>query len=426
MPQSHPSRFVSRLTTETLVLILAGGKGNRLVGLTDWRAKPAVHFGGKLRIIDFALSNCINSQIRRICVLTQYKSHSLIRHIDQVWGTLRGEMGEFVEMIPAQQWHDSEEWFAGTADAVWQSLDIIHSHFPKYVLILSGDHVYKMDYGNLLAAHAVNEAEMTVACTVVPQREAREFGVMEVDDDRRIVSFEEKPQHPKEMPDKPGHALASMGIYVFSMDYLDKQLHRDAYTEESGRDFGRDIIPHAVDSGHRIFAYPFDTPAGGDTTPYWQDVGTLDAYFQTHMELLTASPPIDLFDNSWPIYTHHEHLPPARFASMDGQSGLMVENSIVSDGCLVNGGRIRRSILSSGVTVQPGCTLEEMVALPHCRIGRDSRLRRVILDKGCIIPDGMVIGEDATADDKRFHRTRDGVVLVTRKDLMQEEPFPSY
>ena len=424
-PHPHPSRFVSRITSETLVLILAGGKGNRLHGLTEWRAKPAVPFGGRFRIIDFALSNCMNSHIRRICVLTQYKSHSLIRHINRAWGSLRGEMGEFVEVIPAQQWMDSEEWFAGTADAVWQSLDIILSHNPKHILILSGDHVYKMDYGSLVAAHVVKEADMTVACTVVPRREARGFGVMAVDGSDRIVAFEEKPDDPRPLPDDPDHALASMGIYVFSIDFLVRQLHRDAYQKGSDRDFGRDIIPHAVEQDHRLFAYPFVTPVGGDATPYWQDVGTLDAFFNTHMELLAPNPPINLFDSAWPVYSPQEHLPPARFTSMEDRHGV-VEDSMVSGGCLVSGSRIRRSILSPGVEIRPGSTLEETVVLPHCTIGRDCRLRRVILDKGCVIPAGTVIGEDPVADGERFHRTDAGVVLVTRKDLWQDYPYPSY
>ncbi|MBF0455384.1 MAG: glucose-1-phosphate adenylyltransferase [Magnetococcales bacterium] len=419
------SRFISRITSETLSIILAGGKGSRLKGLTDWRAKPAVPFGGKFRIIDFALSNCMNSQVRKVCVLTQYKAHSLIRHIHQGWGFLRGELGGFVEVIPAQQWNDSEEWFAGTADAVYQSLDILKSHYTQYALILSGDHVYKMDYGEMLAFHVKSQADFTVACTVVPREEAKGFGVMKVDEQQRIINFTEKPDSPPPIPGKPDHALASMGVYVFSMDYLIKEIERDARLKESSHDFGKDLIPHAVAEGHRAFAFPFQNPAGGDKVPYWQDVGELDSFFNTHMELLASKPPFDLFDRDWPIYSHPEQLPPARFSSLEGLPGVAL-NSMVSGGCVVLGAQVENSILSSAVEVGPGSRLDQVVALPHCNIGKNVRLSRVILDKGCSVPDGTVVGEDPHDDEARFERTKAGVVLITREMLGQKESYPSY
>ncbi|HER26488.1 MAG TPA: glucose-1-phosphate adenylyltransferase, partial [Rhodospirillales bacterium] len=299
---SKATRFVSRLTSSTIAVVLAGGRGSRLGVLTDWRTKPAVPFGGKFRIIDFTLSNCINSNIKRICVLTQYKSHSLIRHLLNGWSSLNAEHGAFLDVIPAQQWVDEDHWYRGTADAVYQSQDIIEGYGLDYVLILAGDHIYSMDYGEMLAAHVDSGADFTVACNVVPVRAATGFGVMQVDETGRIVDFEEKPESPKPLPDDPDLALGSMGIYVFSMDYLSKQLKRDAADETSSHDFGKDIIPSALRRGDRIQSYRFENPSKTGE-PYWRDVGTVDAFYQANMELISENPPFDIYDMDWRIWT---------------------------------------------------------------------------------------------------------------------------
>ena len=419
---SKRPRFVSRLTRDTVSLILAGGRGSRLEMLTEWRAKPAVPFGGKFRIIDFSLSNCFNSGIHKVCVLTQYKSHSLIRHIVSGWSAFNYEMGQFVDIIPAQQWVTEETWFQGTADAVFQSLDIVESYHPSHVLVLAGDHVYKMDYGELLAAHANSNADMTIACNTVPVIEAKEFGVMTVDANARIMEFTEKPERPRGTPEDPSKALVSMGIYAFSFEYLCEQLRRDAQAKGSSHDFGNDLIPHAVNNGHHVQAYSFAEQTTIDDV-YWRDVGTVDAYYKANMELVDASPQLNLYDPHWRIWTYQEQLPPASFVSFeDGVSNYAV-NSMVSGGCVIQESTLDRSLLFSGVVVRPGCALKDVLALPECTIGEKSRLTRVLLDNGCQIPAGTVIGEDPEEDARRFHRTAEGVVVVNREMLGQGHEY---
>ena len=425
VPAGNGVRFVSRLTRDTLALILAGGRGSRLGALTDWRAKPAVPFGAKARIIDFALSNCVHSQIRRILVLTQYKSHSLVKHLLNGWGHLNSEHGEFLDVVPAQQWVAEDAWYRGTADAVYQCMDIVSGYGPKYVLILAGDHIYAMDYGEMLAVHAETGADVTIACTTVPIAQAREFGIMEVDATGRIIGFEEKPHSPKPMPGHPGHALVSMGIYVFLSDYLAHQLRQDQSDDLSAKDFGKNIIPRLIAQGYRVQAYFFGKP-GGFEPEYWRDVGTVDAYFQANMELVSPAPPIDLHDTGWPILTYQPQLPPASFMS-GGSTGravsCRVQSSIVANGCIVKGSDLSQTILSAKAKVHPGCQLENVVALPGCEIRSDCRLRNVILDNRCVLPEGTVIGEDPVADRARFDVTSSGVVVVTRQALGQSARY---
>ena len=414
-------RFVSRLTGNTIALVLAGGRGSRLKMLTDWRAKPSVPFGGKFRIIDFALSNCLNSGINKMSVLTQYKSHALIRHIQRGWDTFREDMGEFVEVIPAQQWIKEQSWFAGTADAVYQSLDIVASHQPEYVLVLAGDHVYQMDYGEMLATHVQQEADITIACYTVPLTDASAFGVMSVDDSHRVLEFHEKPAQPAARPDDPDHALVSMGIYIFSYDYLEKALKQDATRADSSHDFGKDIIPNALARGHRLVAYPFDQQVL-ESKAYWRDVGTLDAYFEANMEVLQPEPALDLYGMDWRIRTYQEQLPPAKFiASATGSSNM--GTSMVSGGCVINQSHLDNSMLFSNVYVGANCVLKDVLALPDSRIEDNVRLKRVLLDNGCHVPAGTVIGEDPEEDARRFHRTAGGVVVVNRDMLGQEHKY---
>lgn len=418
--QSNARRFVSRLTHNTLALVLAGGRGSRLGVLTDWRTKPAVPFGGKFRIIDFTLSNCLNSGIRRICVLTQYKSHSLIQHLLRGWGGLNAEQGEFVDIIPAQQWLDDESWYQGTADAVFQSLDIIEGYRPEHVLILAGDHIYAMDYGETLAAHVESGADFTIACNLVPKDEASQFGVMEVDETERLIDFAEKPTNPKTIPNDPNTALASMGIYVFSYEYLRDQLHRDAADNESTHDFGKDIIPYALANGDHLRAYPFRRSASGGPS-YWRDVGTIDAYYDANLEALSATPPLDVYDPHWPIRTYQPQLPAARFVGAGKR--CRVEDAMVSGGCVINQSNLDHSLLYSNVKVGDGCDLQGVLALPGCEIGSGCRLKNVILDNGCIVPDGTVIGEDYRNDTRRFDITERGVVVVNREKLGQDSGY---
>ncbi len=411
------TRFVSRLTRDTLALILAGGRGTRLKQLTTWRVKPAVPFGGKFRIIDFPLSNCINSGIRRIGVLTQYKSHSLIRHIQQGWGYFRGEFGEFIELLPAQQ-RIEESWYAGTADAVYQNIDIIRAHKPKYVLILAGDHIYKMDYGPMLAHHVENNADMTIGCLDVTLEEAKAFGVMSVDESGRVNDFNEKPSQPQAAPGKPETALASMGIYIFNTDFLYERLINDADTTTSDHDFGKNIIPDVI-KNYRVFSYPFRDVQTGQQS-YWRDVGTVDAFWEANMELVSVTPELNLYDAHWPIWTHQEQLPPAKFIFDDeGRRGQAID-SMVSGGCLISGATVRRSLLFSNVRVHSFTKLEETIVLPGVEIGRNCRITKAVIDKGCKIPSGMVIGEDPKADAERFHVSEGGVVLVSPEMLGQE------
>ena len=409
-------RFVSRLTRGTLALILAGGRGSRLEHLTKWRAKPSMPFGGKFRIIDFPLSNCINSGIRRIGVLTQYKAHSLILHIQRGWGFLRGEFGEYVELLPAQQRIESQ-WYAGTADAVYQNIDILRDHNPDYVLILAGDHVYKMDYGAMVAHHVETGADMTVGCLEVDLERAKEFGVMTVDDQDRVVEFAEKPRKPRPVPDKKNVALASMGIYVFNRAFLFEQLIRNADTPGSSHDFGKDVMPHVI-GRYRVIAYRFNDPLTGEQA-YWRDVGTVDAFWEANLELIGVTPPLNLYDKQWPIWTYQEQLPPAKFVFDDEDRRGMAVDSMVSGGCIISGATVRHSCLFSNVRVNSFCKIEHSVILPDVEIGRDCTIKKAIIDQGCEIPEGMEIGVDKKQDEERFFVSKEGVVLVTPDMLGQ-------
>lgn len=416
MLHNRSPRFVSRLTRDTLAMILAGGRGSRLMQLTDWRAKPAVPFGGKFRIIDFPLSNCINSGIRRIGVLTQYKAHSLIVHIQQGWGMLRGEFGEFVELLPAQQRIETS-WYAGTADAIFQNLDIIRNHNPEYVLILAGDHIYKMDYGEMLAAHVHAAADMTVGCVEVPLAMASAFGVMAVDQNNLINAFSEKPEQPAPIPGQPDKALCSMGIYIFNRDFLIEQLIADADSPKSSHDFGRDVIPRVIDK-YRACAYPFRHPETLKNH-YWRDVGTVDAYWEANLELIGVTPELNLYDRNWPIWTYQEQLPPAKFVFDDDNRRGVAIDSMVSGGCIISGARVHHSLLFSNVTVNAYSKVEDSVILPDVSIGENCVISKAVIDKGCTILDGMQIGVDVALDKQRFHVTPGGVVLVTPEMLGQ-------
>ena len=413
------SRFISALTKNTVALILAGGRGSRLKDLTNWRAKPAVPFGGKFRIIDFPLSNCINSGIRRVGVVTQYKSHSLIQHIQRGWGFLRGEFNEFVELLPAQQ-RIEEEWYKGTADAVFQNLDILRMMTPEYVLILAGDHIYKMDYGQMLADHVRNKADMTIACINVPIEEAKAFGVLKVDEDSRVIDFQEKSPNPDSLPDDPTQAFASMGIYVFNASFLYEQLIRDADDRSSTHDFGHDIIPYLIKK-YRVCAHRFTDSCVGAANGnyYWRDVGTIDAYWEANMELTKVVPELNLYDHTWPIWTHQEQLPPCKFVFNDkGRCGGATD-SLVSGGCLISGSMVNSSVLFSDVRVHSYCQIKGAVLLPKVEVGRNAVLKNVIVDKGTRIPEGMQVGISPDEDRKRFHVSPNGITLVTSEMLGQ-------
>lgn len=409
------TRDLRQAPRRAFALVLAGGRGSRLMALTDRRAKPATYFGGKFRIIDFALSNCINSGFRKIGVLTQYKSHSLLRHLQRGWNFLRAEVNECCELMPAQQRVSETAWYQGTADAVFQNLDILRSHGPEYILVLAGDHIYKMDYGTLLADHISTGADVTVACVEVPRMEATGFGVMHIDDNRRVINFVEKPADPPPVPGKPDRALASMGVYVFNAEFLYQQLERDAATEGSTRDFGRDIIPYLVTRA-KVMAHDFATSAiqdGPSGEPYWRDVGTIDAYWEANIDLTGVTPSLNLYDQVWPIFTYQEQLPPAKFVfDSDTRRGMAVD-SLVSGGCIISGATVRQSLLFSEVRVNSYAVVEGAVILPGSSIGRHARLRKVIVDRGVEIPEGLVVGEDPDLDAKRFYRTERGVVLIT-------------
>lgn len=410
-------RFVSRLTRETLALVMAGGRGTRLMQLTSQRAKPAVPFGGKFRIIDFTLSNCINSGIRRVGVLTQYKSHSLIRHLQQGWGFMRGQFGEFVELLPAEQRAEIGSWYAGTADAVYQNVEFIRTHQPAHVLVLAGDHIYKMDYGAMLAHHAETGAQVTVGCLEVPIEEATQFGVMGVDADLRVHTFDEKPKQPKSVPGKPGTALASMGIYVFDARFLLDWLHQDAGLANSTHDFGKDVIPSAIRSAS-VYAYPFRDLYEPSKQGYWRDVGTIDAYWRANLELTEVVPELNLYDSHWPIWTQQEQVPPAKFVFDNPRARGIAADSLVSGGCIVSGAGVQRSVLFVNARIETGSSIDESLLLPGVKVGRNCRLRRVIIDEGCEIPDGTVIGENPERDRQRYHRSESGIVLVTPEMLL--------
>jgi glucose-1-phosphate adenylyltransferase len=414
-------RFVSLLTKNTYGVILAGGRGSRLHHLTDWRAKPAVPFGGKFRIIDFPLSNCVNSGIRRIGVMTQYKSHSLIRHLQRGWSFLNGQFKEFIDLLPAQQRLEEEWWYRGTADAVFQNIDILRDHDPEFVLVLAGDHIYKMDYGKMLAYHVAKGADLTVACIEVPVEDATGFGVMGVSEDLRVTEFQEKPKKPNEVPGRPGVSLASMGVYVFNAHFLYEQLIRDADEPNSAHDFGKDIIPYLV---HRycVYAHRFDdscvSKPGG--VPYWRDVGTVDAYYEANMELTKVQPDLNMYDRDWPIWTYQEQLPPAKYVfDYDDKRGMSVD-SLVSGGCIISGAVVRRSLLFSDVHVNEYSVVEDSVVLPNVEVGRGCIIRRAVIDRRCNIPDGMQIGVEPDEDKRRFFVTDKGVSLVTPDMLGQK------
>jgi glucose-1-phosphate adenylyltransferase len=417
MSTKQTYRYVSKLTRSTLALVLAGGRGSRLRQMTLWRAKPAVPFGGKFRIVDFPLSNCMNSGIRKIGVITQYKAHSLIKHMQQGWSFLRGEFGEFVELLPAQQRIETS-WYTGTADAVFQNLDIIRDHNPDYVLILAGDHVYKMDYGPMIAHHVEREADLTVGCIEVPLEQASAFGVMSTTEGGRVTEFNEKPENPQPAPGSENEALASMGIYVFNTRFLYEQLIKDADDAHSSHDFGHDIIPSLIKK-YRVFSYPFRESRSGQRA-YWRDVGTVDAFWRANLELTGVLPELNLYDEDWPIWTYQEQLPPAKFVFDDDDRRGMAVDSMVSGGCLISGATVRHSLLFSNVNVNSYTVLNEVVVLPDVRIGRSCRITRAIIDKGCEIPDGEVIGENREEDAKRFHVSPGGVVLITPEMLGQE------
>lgn len=409
----NKNRYISNLTRQTYAIILAGGRGSRLEELTNWRAKPAVYFGGKFRIIDFPLSNCINSGVRRVGIATQYKSHSLIRHINRGWGHFKQELGESVEILPASQ-RCGDDWYCGTADAVFQNIDIIHHDLPKYVMILSGDHVYRMDYGALIAAHVESQADMTVCCIEMTSEEsANRFGVMTVDENKRVIDFKEKPEVPDELPGKSGKCLASMGNYVFNTEFLFEQLRKDAQQECSGRDFGNDIIP-AIIKEHKVFAFPFSDP-NEEYQPYWRDVGTLDSFWEANMDLVKPEPQLDLYDENWPIWTYQEQDPPAKFVfDDDGRRGMAVDSS-VAGGCIISGATVKKSLLFSKVLVKSFSLVEESVLLPSVKIGNNCKIKRTIIDSGSHIPDGLVIGYDHEKDAANgFRITEKGIVLVTR------------
>jgi len=409
-------RIVSHLTRNTIALILAGGRGSRLMNMTDWRAKPAVPFGGKFRIIDFPLSNCVNSGIRKIGILTQYKADSLIRHIQQGWGFLRGEFGEYVDLMPAQQRVDEDSWYKGTADAIFQNIDILRRRAPEHILILAGDHIYKMDYGEMLADHIAKNADLTIGCIEVSLEEATAFGVMDVDDNRRVRAFVEKPEHPPVMPGRTDTALASMGIYIFNANFLFDKLIEDAQNPDSTNDFGKDIIPAVIDD-YIVNAYPFLNLQGGQS--YWRDVGTIDAYWAANMELVSVKPDLNLYDKTWPIWTYQAQTPPAKFVfDNDDRRGQAVD-SMVSGGCVISGASIKRSLLFSNVRVNSYTTLTDTIVLPDVNIARYCRITKAIIERGCEVPEGMVIGEDRAEDEKRFHVSADGVVLVTPEMLGQ-------
>jgi glucose-1-phosphate adenylyltransferase len=406
------------LPKRAIGLVLAGGRGSRLHHLTDRRAKPAVYFGGKFRIIDFALSNCLNSGIRRIGVITQYKSHSLLRHLQRGWAFLKSEMNEFVDLLPAQQRMDEEHWYRGTADAVSQNQDILDGYHADFVVVLGGDHIYKMNYALMLADHVAKGRECTIACIEVPRDEARGFGVMAVNEKWQVTDFVEKPVDPPAVPGRPDHALASMGIYIFNARYLYDELARDMNDPQSSHDFGKDIIPRAV-RNHCAAAHPFAlscvTSREGET-PYWRDVGTIDSYWDANIDLTATEPLLNLYDTRWPIWTHQPQLAPAKFVhNQDDRRGMAIE-SLVSGGSIISG-KVFRSVLFSGVRVHSYSNVDWSVLLPDVEVGRHVRLNRVVIDRGCVIPDHMVIGEDAASDARRFFRTERGITLVTRPML---------
>ena len=412
---------IAPIVRDTYALVLAGGRGSRLRQLTDWRAKPAVPFGGKHRIIDFALSNCINSGIRRIGVATQYKAHSLIQHLQRGWNFLDASMQEFVDVLPAQQ-RLRDGWYAGTADAIYQNLDILRMQSPRFVLVLAGDHVYKMDYGVMLAEHVERNAILSIACLAVPVDTASAFGILRVDGDERVQEFTEKPAQPDSIPGDPSRALVSMGVYAFNAERLYDYLRQDARCDDSAHDFGRDVIPRLLRQGERVYAHRFFDSCVNmvDGHPYWRDVGTVDAYLEANLDLTRVEPELNMYDAQWPIRTLEEHQPPAKFIFDGVDPRGQTFAALVSSGCIVSGASIIHSLLFTDATVESGSVIEDSVLLPDVRIGHNVRLRRAIVDKYCVIPDGFVAGYDRAADEERFYVSPHGTVLITPEMLGQD------
>ena len=404
-----------RLAQQTMAFVLAGGRGSRLQELTEKRVKPAVYFGGKTRIIDFALSNSVNSGIKRIGVATQYKAHSLIRHLQRGWSFFRAERNESLDILPASQRMDDTNWYKGTADAVTQNIDIIEAYKVKYVLILAGDHIYKQDYSLMIQQHVESGADVTVGCIEVPRAEASGFGVMHVDENDRVLEFIEKPADPPAMPGHPDLALASMGIYVFEAQFLFDLLRKDSEDPDSTHDFGHDLIPDLVANG-KVVAHPFSRScvrSASEPKPYWRDVGTVDAFWQANLDLTDFIPSLDIYDNEWPIWTYSELTPPAKFIhNEEGRRGNAV-SSMVSGGCIISGAQLERCLLFTGVKAHSYATLTGVVAMPYAVIGRHARLTNVVIDRDVVIPEGLVVGEDPELDAKRFRRTENGVCLIT-------------
>jgi glucose-1-phosphate adenylyltransferase len=412
--RTSSGRYVSRLTGGTLAMIMAGGRGERLRGLTEHRCKPATPFGGKFRIVDFVLSNCVNSGIRKICLLTQYKGQSLIQHVQRGWSYLRGEFGEFIDVVPAQQ-QVGKHWYRGTADCVYQNLEYVRSHHPKHVLVLAGDHIYKMDYGPMIAYHVEKGADITVGVVEVPVPDAREFGVLSVTDWNKVTKFTEKPPQPEPMPGNPDAALASMGIYIFNAQLLEQLLVEDAADESSSHDFGKNIIPKAIEK-LSVFAYPFRN-VRTRAQNYWRDVGTVDAFYEANLELVHVSPELNVYDEEWPIWTYQVQQPPAKFVLADeGRTGMAI-NSLVAGGSIISGAVIRESLLFSAVRVEERSTVERSIVMPGVHIGRNCVIHNAIIDEHCDIPDGTKIGVDVRADRERFDVTPRGIVLVTPETL---------
>jgi len=410
---THNTQSISQLTKDTLALVMAGGRGTRLMQLTAGRTKPAVSFGGKFRIVDFTLSNCINSGIRRIGVMTQYRSHSLIRHLQKGWSFLRGELGEAVELLPAEQCIEDTSWYAGTANAVYQNLEFIRRHQPAYVLVLAGDHIYKMDYGRMLAQHVRTGAKVTVGCLQVPLQEASNCGVIRMDENSRVVNFVEKPERPTAMQGNPDAALASMGIYVFDTQFLLDWLTHDSSEHGTCHDFGKDVIPSVIRRKCDVYAYPFTDLYDPDKPGYWRDVGTVDSYWRGNMELTDVIPELNLYDQNWPVWTYQPQLPPAKFVFDEPRRRGSAIDALVSGGCIVSGASVRRSVLSSGVHISDASRIEQSLLHPNVLVGRNCRINRAIIDEDCVIPDGTAIGIDLDHDRALYHVSEGGITLVT-------------
>ncbi|TMV92919.1 glucose-1-phosphate adenylyltransferase [Thioclava sp. BHET1] len=409
----------TRLSAQAMAFVLAGGRGSRLMELTDRRAKPAVYFGGKTRIIDFALSNALNSGIRKMAIATQYKAHSLIRHVQRGWNFFRAERNEYLDILPASQRVADSRWYLGTADAVAQNIDIIDDYGVKFVIILAGDHIYKMDYEVMLQEHVTTGADVTIGCLTVPRAEAKAFGVMAVDAKGQVTEFLEKPKNPPGMPDDPENSLASMGIYVFDWAFLRDLLRRDMEDSNSSHDFGHDLIPDIVKNG-RAMAHKFSdscVTSGLETEPYWRDVGTVDAFWQANIDLTDFTPKLDLYDNAWPIWTYAEIVPPAKFIHDEDDRRGSAVSSLVSGDCIVSGSEVRHSLLFTGVRAHSFSALDQAVVLPYVDIGRHAKLSQCVIDRGVQIPAGLVVGEDPEEDEKWFRRSEGGVVLITQPML---------